>query len=716
MTAGATLTFSMPESDIGVISLDMPGKGANILSSSVLDELSALLDELERRTDLAGVIVRSHKPGVFIAGADLREFVASLGAEKSAIAAVCRRGQELFRRLSRAPFVTVAAIHGVCLGGGAELAIWCDRRVFSRDARTEFGFPEVKLGLFPGWGGTARAPRVVGLANAVELITGGESVDAVTAAALGLADDLVPPDDLLNAAIGLVRDARSSRQYLEDRQRWSRPVGVSETELGFLGVTASALIRQTTRGHYPAPEAALELMLETAQLDVDGACQREAEGMAQLFGSPVNAALLNVFFLQDRAKRDPGVTAKDVPPREIRSVSVLGAGIMGSGIAAANIKRELPVVLYDAAAEALLKGSRGILEEVAYDKKSKGPNAARAIQHAALLNATSTDAEIAAADLVIEAIVENQEAKQKVYARIEPLLRDDAILASNTSTIPISHLAERLLHPERFCGIHFFNPVRRMKLVEVVRGRKSSDETIATAVAYSKKIGKVPIVVNDGPGFLVNRLLFPYMNEAIELLCEGASIQEIDRAATSFGMPMGPIELYDMVGLDTALYAGRTLWEAYPDRVAASPLLPALVKAGRLGQKSGAGFFSHRTRKGRPAPDPEFDKLLQPYLRGKRKFEKQELTARLFLPMLLEATRALEDGIVRDPRDVDLGLILGLGFPPFQGGLLFWADRQGAARILEMLKPFEACGARLQPTPSLVDMARSGRTFYGRPA
>jgi 3-hydroxyacyl-CoA dehydrogenase/enoyl-CoA hydratase/3-hydroxybutyryl-CoA epimerase/3-hydroxyacyl-CoA dehydrogenase/enoyl-CoA hydratase/3-hydroxybutyryl-CoA epimerase/enoyl-CoA isomerase len=328
------------------------------------------------------------------------------------------------------------------------------------------------------------------------------------------------------------------------------------------------------------------------------------------------------------------------------------------------------------------------------------------------LAATSRDEEVSSCDLVIEAIVEKEDAKKALYARLEPLMRPDAILASNTSTIPITRLAANLKHPDRFCGLHFFNPVRRMKLVEVIRGQKTSDETVAAAVAFAKRIGKMPVVVNDGPGFLVNRLLFPYMNEAIELVLEGASFKEIDRAATAFGMPMGPITLYDLVGLDTATYAGMVMYQAFPDRVVASPLVPAMVKQGRLGQKSGRGFFSYQNKKGRAEEDPSVNQLIAPYRRGERKFTRDELTSRLFLPMLLEATRMLEDRIVRDVRDVDLGLIFGLGFPPFKGGLLYWADCIGAARLVEMLKPFESLGTRFQPTPMLLEMAKSGKKFY----
>ncbi|HEY2881703.1 MAG TPA: 3-hydroxyacyl-CoA dehydrogenase NAD-binding domain-containing protein, partial [Pirellulales bacterium] len=695
------IRLSFPAPDVALLTLDDPKKGANVLSSHVLAELSAHLDVLEKRGDLAGLIVRSGKPGSFIAGADLREFAASFDVPKSDVVAMCNNGRKLFQRLSNCPFVTVAAIDGICVGGGAELAIWCDRRVMADEPKTQFGFPEVKLGLFPGWGGTARSSRIFGLSNAVELVTSGETIDARAAYKLGLANDVSSAASVQEAALRMIRAEHKTKQYLADRRRWAGPTDVNETELGFLGATASGYIQQQTKGHYPAPLAALEVMLGAAGADIDSACDAEAEGMAALFGSPVNRALINVFFLSDRNKKDTGVDRADVPTRTIKSISVIGAGIMGQGIAAANLKRDLPVSMTDAAPKALAAGVSKILEEVSYNKQTKGSDPQRAVKYAGLLNATTTDAEIAAADLVIEAVVENPEVKSQVFARLEPNMRENAILASNTSTIPITRLAAGLKRPTQFCGIHFFNPVRKMPLVEIIRGKQTSDETIATAVVYAKSIGKSPIVVNDGPGFLVNRLLLPYMNEAIELLLDGAEISAIDKAARNFGMPMGPITLFDVVGLDTAFYAGRVVYDAFPDRIVVSPVLPVLIKAGRLGQKSGAGFFAYKPGKDRGEPDPALAALLNPLVRGKQKLSEEQITARLFLPMLLEATRVLTDKIVRDVRDVDLGLIYGLGFPPFKGGLLFWADTVGAAKLLEMLKPLEPLGDRWKPTPML---------------
>lgn len=708
----AALRLTYPEPDIALLEFDLPGKSVNVLSRAVVEELSAHLDVTEKRPGIAGLILISAKSTGFIAGADVREFLAALQAGGGDVAGMSRHGHRLFSRLSSGPFVSVAAIHGVCLGGGAELSAWCDLRVMSTDERTEYGCPEVKLGLIPGWGGTARLPRLIGLANAVELVTGGESIDARKAFALGLAWDVVPPDQLLPAAIRAVRAARQDDRYLRDREQANRPVAMSETEVAFLGATASAMIQQETHGNYPAPLLALELMLEASALPLDEALEQEAQAFTQVFGSPVNQALLNVFFLTDRAKKPPAGISETATPRTIGHAGVVGAGIMGAGIASANVKRELATTLVDTQAAALEKGTREVLQEVAFDKRTRKPDPQRALRLGAKLHSADALASLAHCDLVVEAIVENLDAKQQLYRELEPLLSDDAVLATNTSTIPITKLAQGLKHPERFCGIHFFNPVRRMKLVEIIRGANSSDDTLATAAAYARQIGKFAIVVKDGPGFLVNRLLSPYLNSALELINDGVSIKEIDKASLKFGMPIGPIALYDLVGLDTAFYAGKTMYEAYPDRFIASPIIPSLMKAGRLGRKNGLGFYSYKNKKQKAEADPAAEAILSQYVKTDRKLSPEQITLRLFLPMLLEATRALEEQVVADPRDVDLGLIYGLGFPAFKGGLLFWADSVGSAKLLELVQSLAGTSKSLAPTKLLQDMAAANRKFY----
>jgi 3-hydroxyacyl-CoA dehydrogenase/enoyl-CoA hydratase/3-hydroxybutyryl-CoA epimerase/3-hydroxyacyl-CoA dehydrogenase/enoyl-CoA hydratase/3-hydroxybutyryl-CoA epimerase/enoyl-CoA isomerase len=731
------LTLEFPEPDIAVLTLDDPAKAVNVLSRSVLRDLEGHLDRIAARDDLAGLIIRSGKRDNFIAGADLREFMADLDQPSQHVVEVSRWGQRLFGRLSQLPLVTIAAVHGGCLGGGTELAMWCDRRILSDSANTQIAFPEVKLGLFPGWGGTARTPRMVGLSNAVELVTGGDPIDAATARALGLADDVVPVgtdatqppatgqgvaapgvDPLLKAAMRMVRAEQKSQRFLADRKCWAAAINLSDNELAFLGATASAYIQSQTKGHYPAPLVALEVMLEAAGEDLETACELESKEFAKLFGSPVNRALLNVFFLQDENKKQASQMGK-LSPTQVRSASVVGAGVMGQGIAAANAKRGVAVCLTDRDAQTVQRGVQATLAEASYDKQLKGPSADRALRLAPLVTGSLNDAEVAQADIVVEAIFENLQAKRALHARLEPLLSDDALLTTNTSTIPIATLAEGLQNPDRFCGLHFFNPVRRMPLVEVIRGPETSDLTVAKAVNYSRQIGKSPIVIQDGPGFLVNRVLMPYMNEALLLVEEGVPIKAVDRAATSFGMPMGPIALYDTVGLDVALHAGTVMHQAFPDRVKPSAILPAMVEAGRLGKKSGGGFFDYGgKRSDKPLPSEAVAQLIDPLIKppaNATATDPQQITLRLLLPMLLEATRILSVGVAASVRDVDLALILGIGFPPFRGGLFYWADTLGPEAILEALKPFVPLGARYEPTAWLKRLAEESATFYDGP-
>lgn len=717
MPSSSVLSLSFPEPDVAVLTIDDPTKGANVLSRPVMEEFATQIAALEKRTDLTGLVIRSDKPGIFVAGADIREFAASGDITREQTIAIATDGRELFRRFSRMPFPVVAAIDGICVGGGAELAVWCDRRILADNPKTQFGFPEVKLGLFPGWGGTVRAPRIVGLYNAIELITSGESIGAKAAVANGMATDTVPSEKLLSAAIALVRTEKATGAYLDDRKKWDGTIeGLSETELAFLGATAAGFIQQQTKGQYPAPIAALNLMLESSLVSADEASKMEAEQFSELFNTPISKSLINVFLLTDRNKKDTGTGDKKVTPRPITSVGVVGAGIMGSGIAGACAKRDLPVTIHDTRPAALADGVRKALEEASYDKVTKGPSTVKMLKLAPLIRSVDDPVEFTRCDLVIEAVVENADVKRQVYAQVEAKLADTVILASNTSAISIGKLAESVKRPDRFCGIHFFNPVRKMPLVEVIRGPKTSDETIAAAVAFAKAVGKSPIVVEDGPGFLVNRLLFPYMNEALELLMSGVSIKAIDGAAKAFGMPMGPITLYDVVGIDTALFAGGVMVEAFPGRFLKTPLMQTMVEQGRLGQKSKKGFFAYPDKGGKKElkgePDPGFDALLKPFLRTPEKLDAATIMNRLFLPMLLEATRVLEEKKVRDPRDVDLGLIFGIGFPPFKGGLMFWADTLGAEKIVEMLKPFDSLGERYKPTPLLLERAKSKKKFY----
>ncbi|WP_254512175.1 3-hydroxyacyl-CoA dehydrogenase NAD-binding domain-containing protein [Anatilimnocola floriformis] len=704
MSAAISLTFPQPQ--VALLSFDLPGKSANVLSHAVTDELAAHLQTLRGRADLQGVILTSAKPGTFIAGADIREFVGLMDSPGQ-IAELCRRGQGILSQLSELPAVTIAAIDGVCLGGGLELALACDRRIVADQPKTQLGLPEVKLGLIPGWGGCARLPRLVGLPTAVEMITSGNSLPAATAVTAGLADESAASDQLLPAALKMAQREQASKSYLADRVRRSGAALFSATELDFLRFTTAAKLVPEAK-HQPAALTAINLLVDTASTDLAVALARETVAFGELFGSPANRALVHVFFLQDYNKHDKHVAAK---PRTIESVSVLGAGIMGIGIAASALKAGLQVRLGDANAAVLAKAAEDVVLEAAYNPAIKAADPARVPQLAARLSAVTTDAELAASDAVIEAIIENLDIKLTVLRRLKALLGPDAFLASNTSSIPITKIAAGLAQPERICGMHFFNPVKRMKLVEVVRGEQTSDETIATAIALGRKMGKMPVVVKDGPGFLVNRLLSPYLNEAIELLHDGHTPREVDDAAIEYGMPLGPLALYDLVGLDTAFYAGRTMFEAWPDRVRASPLLPQLIKRGRLGRKNGMGFYAYAQPTSEPADDPAAAEILAKYVRTEERLDSQQIQDRLLLPMLLEACRVLEEGRVHDARDIDLGVIFGLGFPAFRGGILHWAQQVGGGEILRKLEPWRKRGGRYEPPQLLLDWAAGKRTL-----
>jgi 3-hydroxyacyl-CoA dehydrogenase/enoyl-CoA hydratase/3-hydroxybutyryl-CoA epimerase/enoyl-CoA isomerase len=708
--------FRLDELDnhIALLTLDLPEKKVNTLGRAVLTELTGLVGQLEGRSDLRGLLFRSGKPGQFIAGADLNELAALAFATKEQVAGVIGFGHQLFGRIGRLPFPTVALIDGPCMGGGTELALALDERLVSASRETKVALPEVKIGLLPAWGGTQRLPRLIGL-NAIDVICSGEPVAAEKAVALGLAFDAVPADNLVEEGCRLVETLQASGQWQQRRQRLQQPLGLSADGLQFAFGVAEGMIKGKTKGQYPAPLAALRAMRDGCNLPLDEGLKVEMREGLELVGSPTASNLIAVFFMQNRLARDPGVKDKSVVPRPVRRIGVLGAGLMGSGIAAAHARSGLPTAMVDVDEARIADGMNRAQEVVLGRIKIGRATPQDLARMLGLLSTSTTPRLFADCDVVVEAVTEKEAIKTQMYRELAGVLRDDAILASNTSTISITRMAATAPHPERFIGMHFFHPVDRMELVEVIRGEATSDETVATIVALAKSIRKTPIVVRDCAGFLVNRVLFPYMNEALLLLQEGASMDAIDRAAVRFGMPMGPIALQDLVGLDTSAYAGRVLAQAYADRAVPVPLLVDLVKAGRLGQKSGAGFRRHAGKKGKPEPDPALEPLLEKHRTGTQTFRDEELTDRLFLPMLLEATRVLEEGIVREPADVDMGLILGIGFPPYRGGILRWCDAEGAGKVLERLESHRALGKRFEPTETLLRQAKTGEIFYPRP-
>lgn len=698
---------------IGILTFDVPGAKVNTLSTPNLTELNTLLGDLEKRKDLKGLIVRSGKPGQFIAGADLKELGALAYVTKEQAAIGLKLGHGVFDRLAALPFPTVALIDGPSMGGGTELAISLDYRVVSTSPKASIGLPETKIGLIPGWGGTARMPRIIGIHHAIEMICSAEPFSPKKAFETGLVFDAVPSEKLLDVGKQLIERSAASGEWKEIRAKKHQPLGLTETELMFAFGVAEGAVREKTKGHYPAPLVALASMKEGVNQPLDKALEVEKRLAGDVMGSAIAGNLIAIFFMTNRLERDPGVADKNVKPREVKKVGVLGCGLMGAGIATAAARSGFPTEMVDVEDKFVAAGMKRAQDVVAGRIKI---GKAKPEDMVALLSALhgSTDLRnFSQCEVVIEAITENEALKKETYAKLKPLLKPDAILASNTSTISITRLAEHAPAADRFIGMHYFNPVDRMQLVEVIRGAKTSDETVATIVALAKKEKKTPIVVKDCAGFLVNRILFPYMVEAILLLQEGASMDEIDKAATKFGMPMGPILLQDVVGIDTSWFAGNVVYEAYKDRAVKTPLLGDLVQAGRMGQKSGAGFRKHEGKKA--VADPDFEPIFAKHKTGDKKFTPEELTSRLFLPMLFEASRALEDGIAREAADVDMGLILGIGFPPFRGGILRWCDSEGAANIVKRAEPFASLGKRFEPTATIKKQAADGSKFFPPP-
>ena len=709
--------FQVDELDgkIALVTFDVPEKKVNTLSQGVLRELAGLVGQLEQRTDLRGLLLRSGKPGQFIAGADLNDLAALAFITKEQGAGALNAGHAIFSRLSRLPFPTVALIDGNCLGGGTELALSMDDRLVAATPQTQVGLPEVKLGLIPGWGGTQRLPRLIGLNPAIEMITTGESASAEKAVALGLAFDVVPADRLVEEGSRRIEYLQQSGEWTRRRQQLAQPLGLDQDELMFAFAVAEGLIKSKTKGQYPAPLLALKAIREGCNLPLDEGLKAEQKAAGELFGSPILGNLIAIFFMKNRLARDPGVSDPNVTPRAVNRVGVLGAGLMGAGIAAAHARSGTRTAMVDVD-DARIKDGLQRASDVVMSRIKIGRATPQDLAHMlALLSTSTTESIFAESDVVIEAVTENPAIKTEAYRKLAGVLRDDAILASNTSTISITKLAQAAPHPERFVGMHFFNPVDRMELVEVIRGEKTSDETIATVVALAKRIRKTPIVVRDCAGFLVNRVLMPYMNEALLLLQEGVSMEAIDRAATRFGMPMGPLALTDLVGLGTACYAGKLLAGAYPDRVVTSPILEEMLRAGGADHASALRFWTSKGKQAKPEPNPAVAAIIAKHRSGDHAMDEAEITDRLFFPMLLEATRVLEEGIVREPGDVDMGLILGIGFPPFRGGILRWCDTVGAAAVVERLARLAPLGKRYEPTQSLLSLAQTGETFYPRP-
>ncbi len=700
----------------------MKDDSVNKFNALTLNELKEAIAAIAADTSLNGVIVTSGKP-VFIVGADIMEFAAQFGGNEAEIAEkILRINFDIFNAFEDLPIPTVAAINGIALGGGLEMCLVCDYRVMSETAR--IGLPETKLGIIPGYGGTTRLPRLIGADNAIEWIASGKEQKADQALHYGAVDAVVAPDLLRDAAVSLLQQCIDGKlDYQAKRREKQEPLKLNEIEATMVFETAKGFVASKAGPHYPAPVTAIKVMQKAAGMSRDDALREEANGIAKMAGTLAAKNLIGLFISDQVLSRTSKSLAKKA--RKVERAAVLGAGIMGGGIAYQSALKGTPIIMKDIAQAGI---DLGLAEASKLLSKQVERGWISAAEMAGVLNkiqpALSYDG-FDNVDIVIEAVVENPKVKHAVLVETEAQIRDDAILASNTSTISITHLAEPLKRPENFCGMHFFNPVHRMPLVEVIRGEKTGEQAVARTVAYALAMGKKPIVVNDCPGFLVNRILTPYLGAFTGLVKRGIDFTNIDRVMERFGWPMGPAYLCDVVGIDTGVHAGAVMAEGFPERMKYDfkSCQEVMFENNRFGQKNGRGYYKYETdKKGRPKKlvDDEVAALLAPVIDGNETMSDEMIVDSMMIPMCLEAVRCLEDDIAASATDVDLSLIYGVGFPPFRGGALHYIDDVGIEKFVARADELAAAAGPLKalylPTEKLREMAASGSTFFGTAA
>lgn len=710
---GNGITVKARDNGLAELVFDLQGESVNKFNQATLKELKEATEVLAK-SDVKGLLITSAKD-VFIVGADITEFLSWFDQSEDEIIATVLQANDIFSAVEDLPFPTVVAINGICLGGGMEMALSCDYRVMSEKAKV--GLPEVKLGLYPGFGGTVRLSRVIGADNAIEWIASGSEKRPDAAFKDGGVDAVVPHDKVNEEAYKLLeRLAAGELDYQQRREEKKGKLKLNAIESMMVFETAKGFIAGKAGKHYPAPVEAVKTIQKHANFERDKAIAIEAKGFAKMAKTSVAQNLIGLF-LNDQAikkiAKDHVKSAKDV-----KQAAVLGAGIMGGGIAYQSAVKGTPILMkdineagiqlgLDEAAKLLVKG----VERKKLDTRKMADTLNR-------IRPTLSYGDFGNVDVVVEAVVENINVKKAVLAEAEKQLKDGAILASNTSTISITELATALEKPEDFCGMHFFNPVHRMPLVEVIRGEKTSEETIATVVSYAQKMGKTPIVVNDCPGFLVNRILFPYFGGFAALLRDGANFENVDKIMEKFGWPMGPAYLMDVVGIDTGVHAQAVMAEGFPDRMSQDfdSAIELMYKEERYGQKNNVGFYAYETdKKGKPkkVSDEKAHALVASVATGSKEFDDQEIIDRLMIPMCLETVRCLEDGIVDTAAEADMGLVYGIGFPPFRGGALKYIDDMGTAEFVALCDKYSDLGNLYAPTDRLREMAKNNEKFYG---
>ncbi len=710
---GKGVTVKARDGGLAELVFNLEGESVNKFDQATLAELSEATEVLAK-SDIKGLLVTSGKDS-FIVGADITEFLQWFEQSEEDIVADVLKANEIFSAFEDLPFPTVVAINGICLGGGMEMALSCDYRVMSEKAKV--GLPEVKLGLYPGFGGTVRLSRVIGADNAIEWIAGGTENRAEAAFKVGAVDAVAKADQVNEDAFKLLtRIANGELDYKSRRAEKKGKLQLNAIESMMVFETAKGFVAAKAGKNYPAPVEAIKTIQKHANFERDQAIAIEAKGFAKLAKTTVAQNLIGLFLNDQTIKKIAKTHTKS--SRDVSQAAVLGAGIMGGGIAYQSAYKGTPILMKDINEAGIQLGldEASKLLVKAVERKKMNINAMADTLNR--IRPTLSYGDFGNVDVCVEAVVENVNVKKAVLAEAEGHLKEGAILASNTSTISITELATALKKPEDFCGMHFFNPVHRMPLVEVIRGEKTSEETIATVVSYAQKMGKTPIVVNDCPGFLVNRILFPYFGGFAALLRDGANFESVDKVMEKFGWPMGPAYLMDVVGIDTGVHAQAVMADGFPDRMKQDfkSAMDVMFEEKRYGQKNNVGFYSYvldKKGKSKKVSDEKAHELVASVAQGSGDFDDHEIIDRLMIPMCLETVRCLEDGIVDTPAEADMGLVYGIGFPPFRGGALRYIDSIGVAQFVALADQYADLGPLYHPTAKLREMAKNGQSFFG---